>query len=334
MFLAINKLSNVQTKIRREIGLLKRTGIPKATVIELRRKSGDVCSFPGCKTTLVSDSGLLIGEICTIKPISLTGPRYDQHATIEEYYSEENLIYLCPTHHRLVDREPETYTVHFLHQAKQTHEKRVAAVGLATKLNKIEIPKDLSLTEILSFWQTYYDNGNEEFWQRFFSNYAQVIALMVVNPIVKIGEKCYLGGKDIDNHGGNLGDFLFKNKLSNAIVIVEIKTPKTKLLGGHYRTNSYAISTELTGAVVQALNYKSELQKNFFSLAHQSSIHFEVTEPKCIVICGNLEEELMDGNQKRSFDLFRNSLPSVDILTYDELFAKLKLVMELKDGTT
>ena len=118
--------------------------------------------------------------------------------------------------------------------------------------------------------------------------------------------------------------------LDKSVVIVEIKTPHTKVLGSKYRTNTYAISDELTGAIVQTLNYKTEIQRDFHRLVYETTAKFEVLEPSCIVIIGNLGNEILDNKQMRSFDLFRNTLNNFTIITYDELFEKLEMIKELK----
>lgn len=315
--------------MKEKIEILKRRGIPKHIIITLRNKAGNKCSFPGCTSSLITSDGRLIGEIATIKPISPNGPRYDNLATMDEYYSEENLIYLCPTHHRLIDLEPEIYSVDFLRKIKLNHEIQFILSPTSPE-TKIEIPSGLSLDEILDFWDKNKENLNEEFWQIFFSNHPQIISFLFPDPIVKLGEKTYFGGKDLTNKGGNIGDYVFQKKLAKSVIIVEIKSPKTKVLGSQYRTNSYSISNDLSGAVVQTLNYKTEIQRDFHRLVYETASKFEVVEPTCMVIIGNIGTEILDNKQMRSFDLFRNSLNNLIIVTYDELFEKLKMIKELK----
>jgi hypothetical protein len=50
------------------------------------------------------------------------------------------------------------------------------------------------------------------------------------------------------------------------------------------------------------------------------------------VILGNLEEELTSPKQKKSFELFRNGLKDVQIITYDELFKKVEILVNLLEG--
>ena len=48
--------------------------------------------------------------------------RYDPDMTDEERSSYDNRILLCKNHHKMVDDQPDTYTVEILHQIKNEHE--------------------------------------------------------------------------------------------------------------------------------------------------------------------------------------------------------------------
>lgn len=308
--------------------IIRRRGLPVAIKHELREKSGNKCAFPNCDAELVSNQGRLLGEICSIIPLHKHGPRAIAEISEEELYSIDNFIFLCPNHHRLIDLEPETYTVKYLRELKEKHESSL--LQNQTVIHKeIEIPEGLSIEEIISFWNENKNNKSEEFWQQMLSNHPQIISCIYPNPIMKIGEKAYFGGKGLNNKGGNIGDFVFKNKKIGSVVIVEIKTPHTALLGSKYRQNSYSISKELSGAIVQTLNYRMEVQRDFHRLKYESDEDFEVIEPVCLVIAGNLDEVNFDGKKLRSFELFRNSVNNTLIITFDELFDKLQDINDL-----
>ena len=188
----------------------------------------------------------------------------------------------------------------------------------------------VSFVEALAFWSANSQNGDEEFWQSFFTNNPQVIAQAVPDHILKLGEKCYVGGKSIDNQHGNIVDFLYVTKPNRNVVLVEIKTPKTKLVGKHYRTNTFAMTEDLSGSIVQVLNYRDELCKNFYSLQSRTSgKQFTAFDPLCVVLAGNLQDENPNATQRRSLEFFRSALANARIITYDELFGKISDLVEI-----
>ena len=88
------------------------------------------CAYPKCTNTLVEpragESGPVVtGEICHIHALNPGGPRSKEGLSREERNSPENLIMLCPTHHAVVDAQPEFYTAEILQQWKREHEAKV-----------------------------------------------------------------------------------------------------------------------------------------------------------------------------------------------------------------
>lgn len=87
-------------------------------------RAAGICSNPGCRTK-VTDTGeheesYLTGEMAHIIAQSTDGPRGGEEAGSDKY---DNLILLCPTCHRTIDKSPEgTYTVEMLHAWKAEHE--------------------------------------------------------------------------------------------------------------------------------------------------------------------------------------------------------------------
>jgi hypothetical protein len=56
---------------------------------------------------------------------------------------------------------------------------------------------------------------------------------------------------------------------------------------------------------------------------------FNVFNPLCLIIAGNLSLELPNATQRKSLDLFRSSLGNVRLITFDELFEKVKDAIDL-----
>lgn len=90
-------------------------------------RAGARCSFPGCQLELIQFdenklSGAIIGEEAHIIAQEKEGPRGHIPIEQERVNLYENLILLCPTHHTVIDKQPERYTVQALHEMKREHE--------------------------------------------------------------------------------------------------------------------------------------------------------------------------------------------------------------------
>lgn len=178
------------------------------------------------------------------------------------------------------------------------------------------------------------ENSQEEFWQsQVFSKYQWIISQLFSSPCVLFSEKAYVGGKTIDNWGGNVVDFIYQNKLTKNVSLVEIKTPCTPILGKPYRQQVRSLSREMSGAVNQVLNYRQSLEREYAALTSQTQTGFSAFSPKCVVIIGNTAEFMTDGIRDNAafstFENYRNSLNGITIVTYDELLEKIKSWIDL-----
>jgi len=150
--------------------------------------------------------------------------------------------------------------------------------------------------------------------------------------MVVIQEQAFVGGKTVANRRGNLVDFLMKNQATHALALIEIKTPKTPLLGGEYRSGVYNISRHLTGAVQQVLTYRQTLIEEGHHLLREFSSPTTLV-PRCIVIAGNTRTELDTDAKRRAFELYRSQLPGIELIAYDEMAHRTKrLIRVLEDG--
>ena len=183
----------------------------------------------------------------------------------------------------------------------------------------------VSLKRALSEWRSNSTNAREDYWQGLLSRHSAVLSQVLAWPIVVIGEKAYLGGKRLDNKGGNEVDFIARTLATRSAVLVEIKTPATTLLGAAYR-GVYPLSQELNGAVAQVLHYKQSLATNSGLLAESATI---VGEPRCIIIAGNAATELVSEAARNSFELLRERTLGVVIITFDELFGRVEKAIEV-----
>jgi hypothetical protein len=178
------------------------------------------------------------------------------------------------------------------------------------------------LVDVLKIWNGNKANALEEFWQQLFKQNPYVLTQLFSVPVVFIGDKAYVGGMNINRQDAKFVDYLYANDSSNDALLVELKTPVTKLLGSRYRRGVYKPSAELSGSIVQVLDYRRELSTHIHSLLKTSDKSIEIFSPRCVVIAGNASEELDDDRKRKSFELFRTSLKDIEIVTYDELFKK------------
>ena len=190
-----------------------------------------------------------------------------------------------------------------------------------------------NLRSIVKEWKENADSADEEFWQGLFQRHTYVLSQVFSYPVVFIKGKAYAGGKDLTNTGGNVVDFLYRTQFAGAAVLIEIKTPKTLLLGQKYRGGAYPPSTDLGGAISQVLEYSETFSAEMHSLRIADS-KFTLSHPYSIIIIGNAEKELVDDAKCRSFERFRERMTGVRILTFDEVFRRIEDLISLLEGNT
>ena len=184
------------------------------------------------------------------------------------------------------------------------------------------------IVDLLHVWDGNRDNSDERFWQITLNNNVYAISQVFAVPLVFIEENAYVGGMKVDSKSARLVDYLFKHESSQRAVLVEIKTPATKLLGSKYR-GTFRPSKDLSGAIAQILDYRHSLAKNYSSVMEGSDHRLSDFAPKCVVIIGNGTNELNNEHKRNAFELFRSNSSIVEIVTYDELFRKLEILASL-----
>lgn len=169
------------------------------------------------------------------------------------------------------------------------------------------------------------NNEEEKFWQGLFKQHPNILSTIIPSVVHIIEDQPYFGGKAIDNKGATIGDFLYKAGTNN-VSIIEIKTPSTKLLGTEYRNDVFCPSKELSGSIIQIRKQKDNLMKEYDHIKRNSIIKgkdFDAYDPKSYIIIGNSSK--LNSIELESFELFRNSLKDIEIITFNELIEKLKI---------
>lgn len=185
------------------------------------------------------------------------------------------------------------------------------------------------IIDVIRKWHSNKENSNEEFWQGVFNENPYVLSQLFSVPVIFIKDKAYVGGMNIDRQDAKFVDYLYTNESSHDALLVEIKTPQTKLLGTKYRKGVYKPSSEISGSTIQVLDYRRELSKNIHTITNGTDHVIDVFNPRCVIIAGNAKKELDNDKKRKSFELFRTSFKDVEIVTFDELFKKAETLATL-----
>ena len=100
-----------------------------------------------------------------------------------------------------------------------------------------------------------------------------------------------------------------------------------------YRDNVYVPSQELISSIVQVKEQKDSFMKDYNAIwreSYEEGINFKAFDPKCYLIIGNTSD--LDTKQLESFNLFRNELRTVEVITYDELLSKMEILYKVLGG--
>ena len=181
-----------------------------------------------------------------------------------------------------------------------------------------------NLTEIIDIYKAMLlTDTTEADWQQFFSDNPYMLSLGFGYPVIRLQDQAFMGGRDISGKGDKIADFLFKNRLTNNSAIVEIKTPRARLLNEiDFRGGVYAPNRELVEGVSQVLDQKHRFEGEIAHLQRNSKrSDFETYAVHCCLLIGLMPKAEA---KRKSLELFRGNSKAVDVVTFDELLEKLR----------
>ena len=163
---------------------------------------------------------------------------------------------------------------------------------------------------------------NEKQWQKFFGENSWILNHLFPFEVILREQEAYVGGKTLENKDGRVVDFLFQNGFQDNFALLEIKTHKKDLLKktAYRKPDVFAYSDDLSGGISQCLDQKDVFLRDFGNKER-------IINPKTILVVG-LKSNL-DEHQNKCFELLRSNQKDVDIITFDELLAKLKGLLEV-----
>jgi hypothetical protein len=186
------------------------------------------------------------------------------------------------------------------------------------------------LTSFVEAMRANKNNPDEAYWDGLLTENSWALSQIFAQPLIIVGGQAYMGGKNFDNRGGNVADFLFQNPVTANPAVIEIKTPATDLLTSRpYRNTAYQPSHDMAGAIAQVLHATDKLKEEYSHLGGDEGPIVRAFHPKALLLIGDIELQQLTNTQKRSFELYRGSMPFVDIVTFDELELKASTLLSL-----
>ena len=210
-----------------------------------------------------------------------------------------------------------------------TENNKVIAQEHPEELIKLHNEIELVTLEVLiqKFEEMLSKTLSEAKWQALFNTNPFILSLAFGYPIIKIQDQAHVGGRKLSGDGEKIADFLLKNRLSSNAALFEIKTPQEPLLDtSHYRKGVYPPSRKLSGAVNQLLDQKHKFETSVAQIKNNSRIYdLESYSVHGVLIIGTMPSDL---DKQKSFELFRGNSKNIMIITFDELFRKLKELLQ------
>lgn len=215
--------------------------------------------------------------------------------------------------------------------ALQSKSITVARPGSLAKLRgDIEL---VELDGLISRFEEMLKAGHgEKRWQKFFVENPFILSFSFGYPFILVQDQASVGGRKLSGTGEKIADFLMKNPATNNVAIFEIKKPGTKILQRNkYRGGVYGPSKELAESITQILDQRYQLTRRFPEIKDSSRLYdIESFSVHACLIAG---ETPGDFEKAKSFELFRNSLRDVEVITFDELLQRAKLLRSFLSGS-
>lgn len=181
----------------------------------------------------------------------------------------------------------------------------------------------------------------EPWWQNFFETNKWIFGYGLDYRILKQEQsQPDYGGTGVNGSGAERGDYLTSTGGdARFIVLVEIKTPATKLLHGtdEIRNGAWSLSRPLTDALSQISanihTWEKEGSRKDVNQDRFDKNGVYTVRPKGIIVVGSLGEVKDVRTKRETFERFRASIHGVEIVTFDELYCRAKFIVDSQDAS-
>ncbi len=173
---------------------------------------------------------------------------------------------------------------------------------------------------------------SEDQWEVFFRNNKWIFGHgLAYQFLSEVQEQAVYGGQSVTGKGYQKGDHLMATEgACRFTVLVEVKTPQADLLGDKYRNGAYLPGEDVAGGIAQLQancrkwtveGAKSEENREL----EEAGIY--TVQPKGILIVGH-SGSLDSLHRRTSFELLRQCTHNPEVITFDELLARAKYIVE------
>lgn len=193
-----------------------------------------------------------------------------------------------------------------------------------------------------------FNSSEEALWQAFFEKNRWIFGygLFYLSASGFTDEKLeqVVAGSTVATNGKRADGLLRTRGRVGAVCLVEIKRHRTPLLKKEaYRAGVWQPSSELAGAVSQTLMTVDGMERQFQRMlvmtdkqGNPTGEEAVIARPRSVVVCGSLSEFETDNginhDKFRSFELYRRHLVSPDVVTFDELYERARLIVESSES--
>lgn len=184
---------------------------------------------------------------------------------------------------------------------------------------------------------------SEGVWQKFFEKNPWIFGyglgyIFMTNLDDKKLEQV-VKGFDLNSYGKRVDGLMKTRGAISNLCFVEIKTNITKLLSATaYRKGCWSPSSELSGALAQIRGTVDSALRNISSELYLVDEEGNPTgeelfnyKPKLYIVIGDLRELIstngVNKDKLRSFELYRNNINDVEIITFDELYERASFIV-------
>jgi hypothetical protein len=190
----------------------------------------------------------------------------------------------------------------------------------------------------------------ESVWQQFFERNSWIfgygLSYQFLTALDDRKLEQVVGGADVTNRGKRTDALMKTRARINSLCFVEIKRHDTPLLAAQaYRSAAWPPSKELSGAISQMqVTVQTALERIGRKLVPEDDEGNPTGEslfnvqPRSFVVAGCLDEfhtpNGINEAKVRSFELYRQNIGRPEILTFDELLARAKFIVEHESGGT